>query len=387
MAVDTGLELETLLRRLVAIDSVSSRPNAPMIELLEGELKRLGFSTRRHCHLDAAGVEKLNLVAHAGPEPGGTNRGLALVGHTDTVPYDPDWREALLLTRDGDRLLGRGSCDTKGFIACALTAASRADLSALREPLWLAFTADEETGCAGAKELVRLGALRPRHAIVGEPTRLQPIRANKGYCLADVEVHGVEGHSAYPDGGASAIAAAVVLLEGIHQLSVELAARVDRAFEPPHTTLNVGVISGGKAKNIIPGECHFTLEWRPVPGDDPNEVPERVRELIRRLEASHPRVSAKLELLRLDTGVNTPASAPLVRFLEEQSGNGAATVAFGTEAPELAALGAQAVVFGAGDISVAHQTGEFVPIGDLVRCTEILQAAILRFCGREAQDP
>ncbi len=372
---------EPLLRRLVAIDSVSSRSNAPIIELLEYEAQRLGFATQRHGYRDAAGVEKLNLVAQIGPDPGEAHRGLALVGHTDTVPYDAAWRDALELTRAGDRLLGRGACDTKGFIACALTAAARADLLGLREPLWLAFTADEEVGCLGAKELARVGALRPRHAIVGEPTQLKPVRANKGYCLADIRVSGVEGHSAYPDSGASAIVGATDLILGLEQLSVELAGRADRAFDPPHTTLNVGTISGGKAKNIIPGECHFTLEWRPVPSDDPNEVPERVHQLIRRLIETRPRLDAKLELVRIDAGVDTPATAPLVRFLEEQSGSQAGTVSFGTEAPELAALGAEPVVFGPGDIRVAHQTGEFVPSGDLVRCTEILGAAILRFCG------
>jgi acetylornithine deacetylase len=372
--------IESLLRRLVAIDSVSSRPNASMIELLDSELQRLGFATQRHGYRDAAGVEKLNLVGRVGPEPGAANRGLALVGHTDTVPYDPAWRDALSLTRDGDRLLGRGACDTKGFIACALAAAARVDLRELHEPLWLAFTSDEETGCLGAKELVRVSALRPRHAIVGEPTRLRPVRANKGYCLADVRLMGVEGHSAYPDSGASAIAAAAELLGGIEQLAAELATRANGAFDPPHTTLNVGVIAGGKARNIIPGECHFSLEWRPVPGDDPKEVPERVQALLRRLGETHPRVKAELEVQRIDAGVDTPPDAALVRFLEEQTGSKAETVSFGTEAPELAALGAQPVVFGPGDIRVAHQTGEYVPEGDLTRCAEVLEAAIERFC-------
>ncbi len=372
-----GESLEDLLREIVAIDSVSSRSNAPVVDLLEARVQRLGFATRRHPSRDAAGVEKVNLVARAGPDRDG---GLALVGHTDTVPYAPDWHEALALTRKDDALYGRGACDTKGFIACALSALARIDLPKLREPLWLAFTADEETGCLGAKELLRVGALQPAHAIVGEPTGLQPIRAGKGYCFGEVRVRGVAGHSAYPERGASAIAGAAELVRGLEALAGVLAARKNPAFDPPYTTLNVGVIAGGQAKNVIPEACRFTLEWRPLPGDDREEVPAFVRDMGHRLEAARPGLAVEVAVMRADAGVDTPADAPLVRFLEERSGKPAGTVAFGTEAPELSQLGAAAVVFGPGDIRVAHRTGEHVPVADLERCTSVLAAAIERFC-------
>ncbi len=372
-------ELSETLRRLVAIDSTSSRPNGAVIDLLSGELLGAGFSVERQAWRDDAGVEKQNLIGRAGPEAPGA--GLALVGHTDTVPYDPDWGEALALGRDGDRLIGRGACDTKGFIACALEAARAFDLARLRAPLFLAFTADEEVGCLGAKRLADRAGFRPRHAIVGEPTSLTPIRAHKGYCLAEIRVRGVEGHSAYPATGESAIAGAAALLREIEAASAELAERPDPAFEPPHTTWNVGRIEGGKAKNIIPGECRLTLEWRPVPSEPIEEFLDRVRVRAKAVAASRPRLSIDVALLRADAGADTPADAPLVRFLEGQSGRPAATVSFGTEAPQLAAVGADAVVFGPGDIRVAHRTLEWVPAADLVRCTEILGRAIDRFCG------
>lgn len=373
-----GESVEALLRQLVAIDSVSARPNGPVIDLLEARLRPLGFAPRRIASRDAAGVEKVNLVASAGPAGPG---GLALVGHTDTVPFDAAWKEALSLTRKGDALYGRGACDTKGFIACALAAAEGAVRRPLRAPLHLVFTADEEVGCLGAKELARQGALRPAHAIVGEPTGLTPIRAGKGYCFGEVRIAGKEAHSAYPERGASAIAGAADLVRGLESLAADLAKRRNDAFDPPYTTLNVGVIAGGKAKNIVAGECRFTLEWRPLPGDDRTEVPAFARELGKWLATQRPGLSVTVEVLRADAGVDTPAEAPLVRFLEERSGKPAGTVAFGTEAPELTELGAQAVVLGPGDIRVAHQTGEHVPIADLESCTEILGAAIERFCG------
>lgn len=372
------------LERLVALDSASSRDNAPIVRLIEPFLQRLGFATQRHASHDAAGVAKENLVAVYGTVPAAGNHGLALVGHTDTVPGDPAWREALTLTLGGaanDQLFGRGACDTKGFIACALSAVASIDLAALREPLWLVFTADEETGCLGAKRLAELRALRPLHAIVGEPTSLRPIRSHKGYGLAELAVHGEEGHSAYPERGASAIAGAAALLRDLEALANELALRSDPAFDPPHTTLNVGLIAGGTAKNIIPGECRFPVEWRPLPSERPGEFPEKLRALGARLHASRPRLSVEVVVLREDAGVETPAEAPLVRFLEAATGNAAGSVSFGTEAPELARLGATPVIFGPGDIRVAHRTGEFVPVEELSRCREVLSAAIEHLCG------
>ena len=374
------IDPKELLKALVGVDSVSHLPNAPLVDLLEGRLRTLGFATERFPYRDPQGVEKVNLVSRAGPPREG-NAGLALVGHTDTVPYDRTWGAALTLTARDGKLYGRGACDTKGFIACALAAASRVDLRALREPLFVALTADEEVGCLGAKELLRRGALRPRHAIVGEPTELRPIRAHKGYCLGEIVVRGVEGHSAYPARGESAIFGAGELLRGLEALAAELARGGDPAFDPPQTTLNVGLVSGGKAKNIVPGECRLTLEWRPVPGDRLDAVAGRVRELCAELVRARPRLSAALNVSRTDAGASTPPGAELVRFLEEESGKPAGAVSFGTEAPELAALGAEPVIFGPGDIRVAHQTGEFVPEADLERCSAILERAISRFCG------
>jgi acetylornithine deacetylase len=94
-----------------------------------------------------------------------------------------------------------------------------------------------------------------------------------------------------------------------------------------------------------------------------------------------PAYEAHIRVLRTDSGVSTWPDSEVVRFLAETTGNGPATVSSGTEAPQLTALGAEAVVFGPGDIRVAHQTGEFVPVEELVRCEAALSRAIARFCG------
>jgi acetylornithine deacetylase len=332
-------------------------------------------------YVDDAGIKKFNLVAVAPRETKDTDEiELALVGHTDTVPFDPAWTEALTLTERDEELFGRGACDTKAFIAAALAAVERIELEKLARPLALVFTADEEVGCIGAKRLADSRALKVRRAIIGEPTSLQPMRAGKGYCLAEVEVFGREGHSAYPSLGASAIFRAARLISRIEQVAKRLEAERHEAFDPPFTTINVGRIEGGTAKNIIAGSCRFTLEWRPVPGQASSRVVEVIKAEAESLRAADPGFDYLIDVQRLDGGVETPADAALVSFMERATGQTSGTVAFGTEAPQLVELGAEAVVFGAGNIRNAHRTGEFVPVEELERCVEILALAIREFC-------
>lgn len=369
-------KLQDTLARLVSIDSSSALSNAPIIAVLTPALEALGFTLRRHGYLDESGVEKLNLVASWG-EP--ARPALALVGHTDCVPYDPAWAGALRLEERDGKLYGRGACDTKGFLACMLEAASRVDRASLTRGLALVFTADEETGCLGAKKLADAKLVAPQFAIVGEPTGLTPVRAHKGYALAKVEVIGREGHSAYPDSGASAILAAARLVARVDDLARALARESAPEYDPPYATVNVGTIHGGKAANIIPGSCRFTVEWRTPPSHAPSRFLDEVRAAGHEI-ARERGVEVRIRQTRFDRGVSTPPDSELVRFLEAESGKSAVTVSFGTEATHLSEMGAQAVVFGAGDIKVAHRTGEFVAAAELERCAQVLAAAIEHFC-------
>ncbi|MBK7859165.1 MAG: acetylornithine deacetylase [Archangiaceae bacterium] len=369
--------LETLLAELVAIDSTSTLPNGPIIDALEKRLEGLSLSLERHRYRDEQGVEKVNLIATNAP---GQLAELALVGHSDCVPYDKAWDGALKLSERDGKLYGRGSCDTKAFVACAVRALHQTR-ARLTRPFLLCFTADEEVGCYGAKQLVDAGKAKSKRCIIGEPTSLTPIRANKGYCLAELVFTGKEGHSAYPDSGASAVFRAARFLTRLEAFSRhELRTETDLKFEPPFTTLNTGIISGGKAKNIIPGECRVTLEWRPIPSQSVDHVLGAVEKLRSQCVAEDPGFSLQVKTLRKDRGFDTPAEAEVVRFLEQQSGNSASTVAFGTEGPQMSELGSVPVVFGPGDIKNAHQTGEFVPKVELHRCAQVLEQALLAFC-------
>jgi acetylornithine deacetylase len=371
------MELVPLLRSLVALDSTSTRSNLPVLDRLEAEAQALGFDVARATWTDEAGVQKGNLVCRRGPPGAG---GLALVGHTDCVPFDPEWTEALAGAERDGMIFGRGAADTKGFLAAALVAASRAANG--RAPLALLFTADEEVGCLGAKRLLAEGRVHPRHAIVGEPTSLTPVRAHKGYCAVEVVIGGIEGHSAYPEVGASAIHALGRLWPEIEAIGGELAREQDPAFAPPQTTWNVGVLHGGKARNIIAGECRFTYEWRPLPGHDPRRALRLLEDACARASAAGGgRLTFRILPLRTDAAAVTPPEAEIVRFLERESGNASTTVPFGTELPEVIGMGAEACVFGPGDIRVAHRTGEHVAIAELEKAAAILARAIERFCG------
>jgi acetylornithine deacetylase len=384
------MTVEQILAELVAIDSVSSRSNAEITSYLQKRCEAHGFTTQKFAHVDENGVEKTNLVAFAGiPESkapsslgsaGALQIELALVGHTDTVPYDPNWTEALTLTERDAKLFGRGACDTKAFIAAALTALESIDTPKLRKPLALVFTADEEIGCLGAKRLADAKPFKAKYAIVGEPTSLQPMRAGKGYCLAQITLRGREAHSAYPHLGASAIFRAAKLIEKIEKIAEEVTSDRHDGFDPPFTSVNVGVINGGSAKNIIPGECRFTLEWRTIPGQPADYVLSLVRDAVADLRKADPDFACEIDADRADDSFETAADSELVQFLDKESGKPSGSVAFGTEAPSKIALGAEAVVFGPGDIRVAHRTGEFVPVDELTRCVGILRAAVAHFC-------
>jgi acetylornithine deacetylase len=374
------MNVEETLARLVAIDSVSARSNAALISYAAERAESLGMRVELYPYSDERGVEKINMVATLGPTTDGTKVELALVGHTDTVPYDATWTDALTLVESDGKLVGRGSCDTKGFIAAALAAIAGCETARLNRPLALVLTADEEVGCLGAKRLAEMRVLEARYSIVGEPTGLQPIRAGKGYCLAEVLVRGREGHSAYPALGASAIFRAARLITQLERIAETLKAERREEFDPPFTTINVGIVQGGTAKNIIAGECRFTLEWRPVPGQAASRLLDLLQASVEDERSRDAEFDCEIKVLRIDEGMETPGSSPLVRMLEEATERSAGTISFGTEAPEMQRLGADAVVLGPGDIRVAHRTGEFVPLSDLRRCVSVLSRAIEHFC-------
>jgi acetylornithine deacetylase len=361
------------LSRLIPIPSVSSLSNRPVIAYAAAVLQTAGWTTREIAYIDDRGVEKVNLIA-APPGQSVTQRevDLAFFCHTDTVPYSPDWNQALHPIRSGDMLHGCGACDVKGFLACLL-AAAEVEKETIKSSVRLVLTADEEIGCVGSKRLLAMDCLLPRRLVIGEPTSLHPARAGKGYCLGRVTIDGKEAHSAHPEQGVSAIYAAARVISRIEELSHQLQQERHPFFAPGYTTLNVGTVSGGTAKNITPGHVEFLVEWRPVPGQSSNRVPSAIRSFLGEVGQQFPGVRTAFDLQRDQVGFETAADSSLVMILEESSGLEPSSIAFGSEASVWATVSNEIVVFGPGDMRTAHSSRECVPIPELESAVEIVR--------------
>lgn len=369
-----------LLLDLVAIPSVSPMTNQPVIEYASGCLDCELWTLHKYSYTDTAGTPKTNLIALTANATD-HHAELTLVCHTDTVPFDSNWEHAVRPVLRDSRIYGRGSCDVKGFLACALAAVNQTDVTSLDKPLAIVLTADEEVGCVGAKQLAAQQAFTSRYMIIGEPTGLRPIRAGKGYALGVITVLGREAHSAFPQEGRSAIHAAARVILGLEQIARELESQTDRSFTPPFTTLNVGLIDGGTAKNIVPGECRLTVEWRPIPSDKSERVPDLVRGLLSDLTNSRAGFEARFEVLRSDPAFVPSDTHHMADLLSTLTDKQPSTIAFGSEAAHLSKLAGETVVFGPGDMTVAHKTGEFVPTADLDICVASLRTVIDSVCG------
>jgi acetylornithine deacetylase len=367
-----------LLIDLIRIPSVSALSNVPVIDYIAGTLDPKIWRMRHSSYCDTAGIPKQNLLATMNPNWDQPIE-LALVCHTDTVPYSENWEQAVSPAIDNGKLFGRGACDVKGSLACILRAAL--EIANEPRPIALVFTADEEIGCIGAKRLLAEKRISPRFCIVSEPTQLRPITGGKGYGLGEIVIHGTEAHSALPHLGHSAIYDAARFIDRVKIFAAQLEQGENQAFDPPFTTLNIGTIQGGIAKNIVPGECRMLLEWRPIPGEAPDRVEREVSRILAELQRADPDFAATFNLLRSDPGFRTDSGSELVKLFERLSGRFATTVSFGTEAPYFNQLGAETVVFGPGDMTVAHRSDEHISLSELERATGLLVQVILEVCG------
>jgi acetylornithine deacetylase len=373
------------LSNLIRIPSPSNLSNRPVIDYVLQVLDQIRWQSREMIYRDVADVEKVNLIAAPpGQNLNDTTVELAFVCHTDTVPYSTDWHAALKPFVADGLLHGCGSCDVKGFLACLLAAITECDPSSFIDGLRLILTADEEIGCVGASHLIASGLIRSRRVVIGEPTSLRPARAGKGYCLAEITVFGEEAHSAHPQQGRSAIYRAARLITAIEDYSSRLAEEQHPFFSPSFTTLNIGTIQGGTAKNIIPGQCKFQLEWRPIPGQDGDTVPSAVLKIADTLRSADPGFQCKLQVLRQQPGFESPADSQLVRSIEALTGRAATSIPFGSEASLMASVAEEVVVFGPGDMQTAHSSRECVPLNELDEAVDCLQSLMRGSCINDA---
>jgi acetylornithine deacetylase len=376
-------EFFSMFDRLLAAPSVSctepewDQGNRGVIDLLAEWTEALGF--RNEIQTIPGRGDKANLIAVLGSGSGG----LVLSGHTDTVPWDANqWQmNPFGLTVREDRLYGLGATDMKGFFAVALEAALTFRDRPLREPLILVATADEESSMDGANHLVASGRPRARHAIVGEPTDMRPVRMHKGMMMEAVTVTGQSGHSSNPALGASALEGMQLVMADLLAFRARMAEQYrNPLFEVEVPTLNLGCIHGGDNPNRICGRCELHFDLRPLPGMDLDELRAEIRARLQRIAAA---TGLLIEMRSLFPGLHPfaeDAMAPIVRAAEEFSGYGAGNVAFATESPLLQRLGMQTVVMGPGSIRQAHQPDEYMELRQVDPAVGLLRQMIKRFC-------
>ena len=371
-----------MLRELVASPSVSctdpsiDQSNLGVVHQLAGWLEELDFKVDVLPMPDKPG--KANLIATRGD---GEEAGLALCGHTDTVPYDEQlWQfDPFQVTERDSRLYGLGTADMKGFFPLALGAALRHADSRLKRPLTIIATADEETSMDGARFLAERGIGSVGAAVIGEPTSMRPVRAHKGVAMVAIDVEGSAGHSSNPALGINALDAMHDVMAEIIAFRRELAQRnVHVDFEVPTPTLNLGCMHAGDNPNRICGHAQLLIDLRVLPGMDAEEVIDALRARIQ-TRAGEAEVTVE-PMFRPLAPFETAPDGRLVQDLEGLSRNACGTVAFGTEAPFYSRLGVETVVFGAGSIDQAHQPNEYLETAQIPPMLDILTTLIARHC-------
>lgn len=369
-----------ILRELVAFDTVSSKSNRALIDRAADRLSDAGAAVFVQ-HGDEIG--KANLFATIGPPD---RPGVMLSGHSDVVPVDGEqWSsDPFTLTERDGRLHGRGSADMKAFIACVLSKAPSLAAARLPVPVHVALSYNEETDMRGMRQLIghlRDAPVRPASCIIGEPTSMRIVIANKGAAVWRCRVRGKPVHSSFRHQGVSAVEIAaemIVFLNGV-QRELEAAERHE-GFEYPHTSVQVGRIQGGTAHNITAAECEFVFEVRALPGISAAAIAERLRtysrdRLLPAMRTVSQECAIEIEEILDAPGLDERGNRHLANALtplcaHERFGR----VSFGTEAGMLQQAGIQTVIMGPGDIGVAHRPDEFVEPAQLGRCLRFLDA-------------
>jgi acetylornithine deacetylase len=376
-----------ILERLVAFRTVSRDPNLELINWVQEFLSSRGIESRLYPD-DTGG--KANLYATIGPTDRG---GILLSGHTDVVPVDGQrWSTDpfSLFERDG-RLLGRGTADMKGFLACALRAADLARARNLTTPLHLAFSYDEETGCIGVRSLIEdmtRWAHKPQFCIVGEPTMLRTALGHKGKSAITATCKGRAAHSANPARGINAIHLACDLVGTLRQQQELLVAAQlrDPAYEVPYSTVHVGTIQGGTVLNIVPSHCELQFEIRNLPIENAASIAGNIRDQAEQLCAHYGDQDARIDLAVTNQypGLETPEDSPVVALLGTLTGNHSTfKVGFGSEAGLFSGeLGIPTAICGPGSIDQAHKPDEFISRDQLQRCDAMMDALLQHLTSR-----
>lgn len=371
-----------IYRQLIATPSISAtdsaldQSNETLINLLAGWFRDIGFSVEVQ---PVPGTRnKFNMLAKSGQGAGG----LLLAGHTDTVPFDDGrWtRDPFTLSEHDNKLYGLGTADMKGFFAFILETLRDIDVSALKKPLYILATADEETTMAGAKFFSETTSLRPDCAIIGEPTSLKPVRAHKGHISNVIRIQGQSGHSSDPGRGVNAIELMHESITQLMELRNTLKTRYYHdGFAIPYPTMNFGHISGGDAANRICACCELHMDIRPLPGLTLSDLDGLLNEALAPVSARWPGRLTVGELHPPIPGYECPREHQLVQVVEKLLGTETEVVNYCTEAPFIQQI-CPTLVLGPGSIDQAHQPDEFIDTAFIKPTRELIAQVVHHFC-------
>lgn len=372
-----------LLAQLVRFDTTSRESNLALIDFVRTYLQDHGVA----CELVYnAHKSKANLLATIGPAD---LPGIVLSGHTDVVPVDGQrWSVAPFeLTEKDGKLYGRGTADMKGYIACVLACVPALVKAPLRMPVHIALSYDEEVGCLGVRSLIERfhgQAVKPLLCVIGEPTELKPVLGHKGKLAMRCEVHGAACHSAYAPSGVNAIEYAARLISELVRLGEGLKApqQLDQRFDPPFSTVQTGVINGGKALNIVPQNCSFDFEVRALPAQDPWQVARQLQRyaeqtLLPAMQAVSAQSAISFSELSSYPGLATSLQSQAAEWVAQFCGSQEfGTVAFGTEGGLFDQAGIPTVVCGPGSMEQGHKPDEFISVAQLDACDQMLARVV-----------
>ena len=371
-----------ILSELIKFQTVSGTSNLKLIEYCEKTLSKLGATSFKT--FDEA-KQRVNLFSTISGKQKLNGRGIILSGHTDVVPASAkEWSSnPFVATQKNNKVYGRGSADMKGFIACSLALAPYFASQNLKKPIHFSFTYDEETACQGAPIMIE--ELKKRNlncsvCIVGEPTNMKAVQAHKGCYEYSTHFTGLAGHGSAPDKGVNAVEYATRFANKLIGLREELKKREPKnsVFTPPYTTLGIGRIKGGLARNVIADQCVVDWELRPVVPEDGEFVNKNMDAFVKdillpKMKKVYPKADIKKEIIGEIIGFNKVEESEAINLVCNLTGdNSREVVSFGTEAGLFQEIGISTVVCGPGSIEQAHTIDEYVSFDQLKRCLKML---------------
>jgi acetylornithine deacetylase len=371
-----------ILSDLISFKTISGEDNNLLINYCDEILKKFGATSFKTFDNKK---KRVNLFATLKAKNPNGKKPIILSGHTDVVPVSKSWStDPFKASIKDDKLYGRGACDMKGFIACTLAYAPEYSKANLDRDIHFSFTFDEETACQGApiliKELIKRG-IKDGICIVGEPTSMKIINAHKGYYEYNTQFKGLAGHSSAPHKGVNAIEYAIRYINKLIEIREILKSRAPKnsTFDPLYTTLQIGIISGGTARNVIADKCNVEWDLRPVVKEDGvfvnSEIDKFAKEtLIPEMVKIYPKSFIKKEIIGEIIGFDKEENSQACELISSLTGdNSRGVVSFGTEAGLFQEIGISAVVCGPGSIEQAHKVDEYIKLDELKKCLILLE--------------